>query len=196
MVVLPGGGLALGRYEVTVAEYRTFASATGRGAGGGCQTFLPVPGQPVKENDDGSWQDPGFAQTDRHPVTCVSWHDALAYASWLSRTTGAPYRLQSDAEWDRAIAGSQPGCYRDRTGRPGTCPVGSHGGVNPAGVADMAGNVAEWTRDCWQDDCTRRVTRGGSWFGSSEGLRPPVRFRQRTGLKTNDFGFRVSRRLD
>ena len=46
MVVLPGGGLALGRYEVTVAEYRAFASATGDGAGGGCETFLPVPGQP------------------------------------------------------------------------------------------------------------------------------------------------------
>ena len=75
IVVLPGGGLALGRYEVTVGEYRAFASATGAGAGdcfGGGY----------------SWRDPGFPQTDRHPVTCVSWDDAQAYVSWLSRTTG------------------------------------------------------------------------------------------------------------
>ena len=138
---------------------------------------------------------PGFAQTDRHPVTCVSWDDAQAYASWLGLTTGAPYRLQSDAEWDHAIAGSQPGCYRDRTGRPGTCPVGSYG-ANPAGLSDMAGNVSEWTRDCWQDDCGRRVTRGGSWFGNAEGLRPPRRSSVGTGRRRDDLGFRVSRTLD
>ena len=43
MVVMAGGGLALGRYEVTVGEYRAFASATGAGAGGGCNTLVPVP---------------------------------------------------------------------------------------------------------------------------------------------------------
>ena len=131
MVVLPGGDLALGRYEVTVAEYRAFASAIGRGAGAGCDTF---------DDDGDSWRNPGFPQTDRHPVTCVSWDDAQAYASWLRRTTGAPYRLQSEEDWDRVLAGSQPGCHRDRTGRPGTCPVGSYG-ANPAGLSDMAGNL-------------------------------------------------------
>ena len=54
MVVLPGGGLALGRYEVTVGEYRAFASATGGGAGGGCLTW----------GDGDSWRNPGFRQTD------------------------------------------------------------------------------------------------------------------------------------
>ena len=186
MVVLPGGRLALGRYEVTVGEYRAFATATGGGAGGGCDTFL-----------DGadSWRNPGFAQTDRHPVTCVNWHDAQAYVSWLRQRTGAPYRLQTEAEWNRAVAGSRPGCYQDRTGRPGTCPVGSYG-ANGAGVSDMAGNVAEWTQHCWQGDCDRRVTCGGSWAGSAEGLRSPGCFRLRADVRINDFGFRVSRTLD
>ena len=57
MVVLPGGNLALGRYEVTVGEYRAFTSATGAGAGGGCVA-----------GDGDSWRNPGFRQADRHPV--------------------------------------------------------------------------------------------------------------------------------
>ena len=130
MVVMAGGGLALGRYEVTVGEYRAFASATGGGAGGGCLTF----------GDGDSWRDPGYPQTDRHPVTCVSWDDAQAYVSWLSRTTGATYRLPTAAEWERSAAGSRPGC--DRLGRgtrpDGTCPVGSYGS-NGAGLSDMVG---------------------------------------------------------
>ncbi len=112
MVVLPGGSLALGRYEVTVGEYRAFASATGGSAGAEC---LSIGG-------GDSWRDPGFPQSDRHPVACVSWNDAQEYVSWLNRTTGMTYRLPTEAEWDRAAAGSQPGCYENRTGNFGTCP--------------------------------------------------------------------------
>ena len=144
MVVMPGGGLALGRYEITVGEYWAFVSATGAG------------GDHCARGD--SWQDPGFPQTDRHPVTCVSWDDAQAYVSWLSRTVGATYRLPTEAEWDRAAAGSQGGCDREPIG---TCPVGSYGS-NAAGLSDMVGNVWEWTEDCWEGDCGRRVLRGSS----------------------------------
>ena len=113
MVVLLGGRLAMGRYEVTVGECRAFASAAG-GGGHDCLT-----GE--------AWRNPGRPQNDRHPVTCVNWDDAQAYASWLRRTTGATYRLPTMAEWDRAATGSQPRC--DRLGRgtrpDGTCPVGA-----------------------------------------------------------------------
>ena len=185
MVVLPGGDLALGQYEVTVGEYRAFASVTGGGAGGGCSTRV---------NSD-SWHDPGFPQTDRHPVTCVSWDDAQEYVSWLSRTAGAAYRLPTEAEWDRAAAGSQAGCYRDRTGNRGTCPVGSYGS-NAAGLSDMVGNLWEWTEDCWEGDCSRRVLRGGSWFYVAELQRPGARLWYITDSRYISVGFRVARTLD
>ena len=182
MVVLAGGNLAMGRYEVTVGEYRAFAAATG-GGGNDCL----VAGD--------SWRNPYFPQTDRHPVTCVSWDDAQAYVSWLSRTTGVTYRLPTEAEWDRAAVGSQAGCYEDRTGNRGTCPVGSYGS-NAAGLSDMVGNLFEWTEDCWEGDCGRRVLRGGSWLYDAEYLRPGARNRVRAGDLVGIYGFRVSRTLD
>ena len=181
MVVLPGGNLAMGRYEVTVAEYRAFASATG-GGGNDCRF-------------GDSWRDPGFPQTDRHPVTCVSWDDAQAYVSWLSRTTGKTYRLPTEAEWERAAAGSQRGCEIERTGNRGTCPVGSYGS-NAAGVSDMVGNLTEWTADCWQGDCGRRVVRGVSWIRFEEFRRAGAREWAPAGFRLDRYGFRVSRTLD
>ena len=181
LVVLADGRLALGRYEVTVGEYQAFASATGGGADD-CLT-------------GGSWRDPGFEQTDLRPVTCVSWDDAQAYVSWLSRMVGAAYRLPSEAEWERAAAGSQPGCYVERTGNSGTCPVGSYG-ANGVGLSDMVGNLWEWTEDCREGDCGLRVLRGGSWFNIGELLRPGARVWFRAGYRGYAFGFRVARTLD
>ncbi len=181
MVVLPGGGLALGRYEVTVGEYRAFASATG---GGGDDCI-----------DGDSWRDPGFPQTDRHPVTCVSWDDAQAYMTWLSRRAGAGYRLPTEAEWGRAAAGSQRGCDFQRPETVATCPVGSYG-ANGAGLSDMVGNVYEWTADCWEGDCGRRVLRGGSWVSLAEFRRPGARFSYFSDFRIYHYGFRVARTLD
>ena len=62
-----------------MGEWRAFVSATGGGASGACRNW--------RGDDDLSWRDPGFPQTDRHPVTCVSWDDAQEYMSWLSRRT-------------------------------------------------------------------------------------------------------------
>ena len=180
MVVMPGGRLALGRYEVTVGEYRAFAAATGGGAGGGCN------------RGPYSWRDPGFPQTDRHPVTCVSWDDAQAYVLWLSRTAGVTYRLPTGAEWERAAVGSQLGCYQDRTGHRGTCPVGSYGS-NAAGLSGMASNLGEWTEDCWDSGCDQRVLRGGEW-GEGRGVDDWLRSNPESRFSNN--GFRVARMLD
>ena len=186
MVVMRGGTLALGRYEVTVGEYRAFAAATGGGAGGGCSGA-----------DGGSWRDPDFSlgQTDRHPVTCVSWNDAQEYVAWLTQTAGVRYRLPTESEWERAAAGSLPGCDLGRDRNAGTCPVGSYR-PNRRGLSDMVGNVIEWTEDCSEGDCGRRVLRGGDWM-----MYPEVSsFARRRGnpvdLRNILNGFRVARTLD
>ena len=190
MVVLPGDTLALGRYEVTVGEYRAFAAATAGGAGGGCF------GSGSGSGEGRSWRNPGFRQTDRHPVTCMSLEDAQAYVSWLSQTSGETYRLPTRAELVRGSEGSQAGCYKDRTGRDGTCPVGMYGS-NALGLSDMLGNVAEWASDCWEGDCGRRVTHGAGWLDPPRVL---VRnFFGRTNspdVRYTSSGFRVARTLD
>ena len=77
----------------------------------------------------------------------------------------------------------------------GTCPVGSYD-TNAAGLSDMVGNLWEWTSDCWEGDCGRRVVRGGSWDDAAEGLRLGARFWFTADGRFSDQGFRVSRTLD
>ena len=185
MVILQGGRSAIGRYEVTVGEYRTFASLTGGGAGGGCGL----------DGYNGSWQDPGYSQTDGHPVACVSWDDAQVYISWLSRVAGATYRLPTEAEWKDAATGSQKGCDYQSSGRQGTCPVGAYG-ANRAGLADMMGNQWEMVEDCWEGDCSRRMVLGLSWQNTGDPERIDERVWTPTGERGYDQGFRVAKTLD
>ena len=191
MVVLPGSRLALGRYEVTLAEYRAFA-ATGGGANGDCYAGALADG-------DYSWRHPGYPQTDRHPVTCVSLDDAQAYVSWLSRASGVTYRLPSQADWLLAADGSEPGCHSDRTGRDGTCPVGSYGS-SPLGLSDMWGNVAEWASDCWRGNCGRRPVHGNSWYNpaslAADRDLPDLWSVVASTSRGNGTGFRVARTLE
>jgi formylglycine-generating enzyme required for sulfatase activity len=100
---------ALGRHEVTRAEYAEFARATGRDRRTvRCRTWV--------ESRQGfadlqiAWDAPNVPATPRpdHPATCIDWHDARAYAAWLAARTGQPYRLPSEAEWEYAAkAGSR-----------------------------------------------------------------------------------------
>jgi formylglycine-generating enzyme required for sulfatase activity len=161
---------------VTVEDYRRFVDATGR-AMQGCETYDGS----WTYRPENNWQNPGFAQSGLHPVTCVSWNDSVAYAQWLSAKTGHRYRLPSASEWEyTARAGSEtvypwasngsnacafanvadasaahryPGLtvFACDDGYANTSPVGSFK-ANALGLDDMLGNVFQWTQDCWHAD--------------------------------------------
>jgi formylglycine-generating enzyme required for sulfatase activity len=184
--VLIGGPFAISTNAVTVDEFRPFIAATGRDMRG-CDTYEDR----WRIRPDASWESPGFVQTGSHPVTCVSWDDAKAYAGWLSRTTGHRYRLPSAAEWEYAAraggeavrpwnpdgsgacASANVADQRAARRYPGwtafpcddgyvfTAPVGSFK-ANSFGLNDMLGNVFQWTDDCWHADYTGVPTDGSS----------------------------------
>ena len=88
---------AVGVMEVTRGEFARFVHDTGHSTGNACVTYE---GGEWEQRSGRSWRNPGFNQTDGHPVVCVSWEDAQAYVKWLSRETGERYRLLSEAQWE------------------------------------------------------------------------------------------------
>jgi formylglycine-generating enzyme required for sulfatase activity len=180
-------------------------------------------GSGFKTDASTSWQDPGFSQTDRDPVVCVSWDDANAYAVWLSRTTGKPYRLLSETEWEYAAragttteyywgdsAGSGhadcSGCG-SRWDRKSTAPAGSFA-PNAFGLYDMAGNAWQRVEDCYLDNyretptdgspytegpCEKRVARGGSGRSDLRFVRAAYRGIFTLDTRDNFLGFRLAR---
>ena len=202
-----GRPIAMGRYEVTFAEYQRFATAAG----------VEIP--KTKQN----WG------RGRRPVINVSWNDARDYAQWLSVQTGKSYRLPTEAEWEYAARagtstryswGDEIGRNRANCGGCGskwdwekTAPVGNFA-ANVFGLHDMHGNVWEWVEDCWHDNyrgapsdasawtagcdgpSRRAVVRGGSWYDLKQDLRSASRSALRPGNRTSYVGFRLVQDLN
>lgn len=156
------------------------------------------------------------------PVGGVTWLEAKVYTDWLSRESGKPYRLPTEAEWEYAArAGTTTPFWTGARLLPSQARYQSSPGVemvaagsyppNPFGLHDTAGNVFEWVEDCWAagytpqhladgsayvgGPCTYRVFRGGSFFfpaGASSST-------SRLMIKPDDWagytGFRVARSL-
>jgi formylglycine-generating enzyme required for sulfatase activity len=216
-VVIPEP-FAVARYPVTRGQFAVFVEATEHDMSGGCWVWTS---DKWEHSPTADWCAPGFKQTDQHPVVGVNWEDAKAYAEWLGKETGQPYRLLSEAEWEYACrAGTTtryawdddpPTLERANFGRKvgGTTAVGTYP-PNSFGLCDMHGNVWEWVEDCWNDsykgapddgsawtsgDCGRRVLRGGSWDSGPGFLRSAYRVRLGAGFRYFNAGFRVARTL-
>ncbi len=140
-VTLPHA-VRIGRYPVKNCEYAEFLKANPT------QDAPPHYGQrrPPEDRLD-------------HPVTGVSWHDAVAYCHWLSTQTSRRYRLPTEAEWERAARGVDGRCYPwGNAWKPDACnadnsdttAVGQfdhHYEANEP--VDLLGNVQEWTSSLW-----------------------------------------------
>jgi formylglycine-generating enzyme required for sulfatase activity len=137
----------LAKTPVTHAQYHAFIQSTGHQS--------PVHWE--KERPP--------ANKYEHPVVNVSWHDAMAYCNWLAEVTGKPYRLPSEAEWEKGTCGTDGRIYpwgnqwesqrcNTRESGPGDItPVGAYPeGASPYGLLEMVGNVWEWTRSPWGKD--------------------------------------------
>ena len=206
--------------EVTNAQFARFVKATGAADADGCEVW-PKGAVPFEK---ARWQDPGYgrAPLPDEPVACVSWNEASAYAAWLAKETGKPYRLPSEAEWEYAARAGTVTAYwwGDEAGSGNancrdcgsgheheTAPVGSFR-PNPFGLHDMNGNVWEWTADCWRPHhaappersrdgtCPAHVVKGGSWYYFPPMSRPAARARNDVRTNSYNIGFRIARDLD
>ena len=153
---------SIGRYPVTVLEYAEFVE------NGGYKDaqWWQAGGRQWSEPDE--WQDQ--LEHPTRPVVGVSWFEACAYASWKG------CRLPTEAEWERAAAGTDGRMYpwgevepnerlanyASHIGHP--TPVGVYPcGATADGIADLAGNVWEWCENWYDRKQEFRVLRGGSW---------------------------------
>jgi formylglycine-generating enzyme required for sulfatase activity len=207
-VVIPRP-FAVGKFEITHAQFAQFVRDSGHDAGSG-------------------WRDNKYSPSDQHPVVEVSWKDAEAYVKWLAKKTGYRYHLLSEAEWEYlARAGTTTeywwgndvkqggkvwancdGCGSQWDGKQ-TAPVGSFA-PNPFGLYNTAGNVLEWIEDCSNDNyikaptdgsawtsgsCELRIVRGGSWIDEADSMRSASRSGLSRNFRSINLGFRVARTL-
>ena len=123
----------MGIHEVTRGQFAAFVQDTGykteAETGGGGWGFNPDTGS-YEQDAKYNWRNPGYPQTDDHPVVLVSWNDAQKFLEWLSKKEGRRYRLPTEAEWEYAC-------------RAGSTTRYSHGD-DPEGLAEFA-NVADGT---------------------------------------------------
>ena len=201
------GAFAIGATPITNRQYAAFVDATGH----------PVPDvdaatwasygliHPYSRTRRYAWSDGMPAGRQDHPVVLVSRADAENYAAWLSRTTGARWRLPTEVEWEKAARGLDGRYFpwgdqfdaarlnSHDAGPFATMPVGTFAaGASPFGMMDAAGQVFEWTAD--NRGHNRGIVKGGSWDDKGCGVcRPAARHARPVDIKHILIGFRLVR---
>jgi len=169
----------MGKYEVTVGEFRIFIEESGYKTEAelqdGCHSWS---GKGEIKKKQFSWSNTNFHQTARDPVVCVSGNDVSEYLRWLNEKVGRKFRLPTEAEWEYAARnGGKDYKYSWGNGGPAeniadvtaqrellgktdghgyddgyalTSPAGSFK-PNEVGLYDMSGNASEWVAD-WFDE--------------------------------------------
>jgi formylglycine-generating enzyme required for sulfatase activity len=168
------------RFPVTNRKYAAYLAETGRRTPGNWEGGQPPP-----------------ALLD-HPVTRVSFFDAMAYAAWFGRT------LPTEEQWEKAARGTDGRIYpwgdqfnlRNLNSRAsklrGTSPVYRYrAGASPFGVMDMAGNVWEWTVSWFDLDADLKVLKGGCHALTKEHARAGSRHFNDPAFGNNLTGFRT-----
>ena len=208
-------GFWLGKYEVTQEQWEAVM-------GSNPSYHTEANAKAVAQRNDPEDEDPieiPDVCSPNCPVERVSWHEVQDFIRRLNERAGENrYRLPSGAEWEYA---ARAGTSGDRYGNPDaigwhrfnsrwrTHTVGKKA-PNAWGLHDMLGNVWEWVQDCWNanylgaptdgsaweiGDCSRRVLRGGSRYSPPGFLRAASRRGYSSGLRNDNFGFRVARTL-
>ena len=216
MIVIPAGEFLMGEGDDAHAVYvADFALARYPVTNTAYQSFIAATGYPAPRD----WPDSRFVELLRdHPVTNVSWYDALAYCRWLGAVTSQHYRLPSEAEWEKAARGNLAQVYPwgnefDKTrcntweaGMGRTTAVDAFpAGASPYGVMDLVGNVWEWCSSLHADypyraedgreDLTAegwRALRGSSWLDYEWGARAARRLGGQPDYASRNTGFRVA----
>jgi formylglycine-generating enzyme required for sulfatase activity len=132
----------IGKYPVTNAQFEEFIRQTGR-------LVTPAMGW------DGQRVPP---DRELHPVSGVTWYEALAYCQWLGEKTGRKYSLPSEAQWEKACRGGRASSYpwgdeldpkRSNQGCAILAPVNAYPAQNDFGCFDLVGNIRQWTCTLW-----------------------------------------------
>ena len=217
-LVVVAAGLAFSRREVTRGEFAQFWRNGGQQQFAGKEPSCRDRESVFRSSRKRTWQSPDITQDDSHPVVCVGFPQALAYANWLSKETGERYRLPTVAEWEqvarRAPTGSCTSAnladasfkrtFESRVGadcddaHAATAPGGRFAAV--AGVFDIDGNVREWVATCGKAapliaGCREHGVRGRGWLSPAdkESLTQGDSYAEDVALNT--LGFRVVREL-
>lgn len=214
----------LGTTPVTVGQFRRFVAATNykTEAESGPSGGFGVAGGELVQQPQFNWSNPGYAQTDEHPVTIVTVADATAFLKWLSDKSGRTMILPTEAQWEYACrAGSISRFYNGdddaamdaigwslKNALSSPMPM-KQKQPNAFGLSDMSGNVYEWCQDVYNlyptdsvsdplqvqgqpGEKVRNVLRGGSWMRLPKRCRSAARYRATPGTRNAENGFRVA----